>query len=100
MRVHAVGRRPLTRLVLCVALVVLLALLFSGSLAWCLTEAASLLALNRPLRLAAAPPAGRRTGRGGSPLGKEQRPVARHAVDRGWVRQRTWALPADLRRLW
>jgi type IV secretory pathway TraG/TraD family ATPase VirD4 len=36
----------------------------------------------------------------GSPLGKEQRTLARHAVDRGWVRQRTWALPSDLRRLW
>jgi type IV secretion system protein VirD4 len=38
--------------------------------------------------------------RAGSPLGKDQRSVARHAVDRGWVRQRTWALPSDLRRLW
>ncbi len=26
--------------------------------------------------------------------------LARHAVDRGWVRARTWALPSDLRRLW
>ncbi len=26
--------------------------------------------------------------------------LARHAVQRGWVRQRTWALPGDLRRLW
>ncbi|GEM_PF-1385383 len=154
MRVHAVGRRPLTRLVLCVALVVLLALLFSGSLAWCWTEAASLLELNGPMRLTAADAAHAmwhvlirggwsspasafptraeravapgawaygltggcfvallirgglglhrrmRTWRAGSPLGKEQRTVARHAVDRGWVRQRTWALPADLRRLW
>ncbi len=41
-----------------------------------------------------------RTWRAGSPLGKEQRTVARRAVDRGWVRQRTWAVPADLRRLW
>jgi type IV secretion system protein VirD4 len=38
--------------------------------------------------------------RSGSPLGKGQRSVARRAVDRGWVRSRTWALPADLRRLW
>lgn len=38
--------------------------------------------------------------RAGSPLGKDQRTVARRAVDRGWVHQRTWALPADLRRLW
>ncbi|MCW2685364.1 MAG: hypothetical protein JWR37_254, partial [Mycobacterium sp.] len=37
--------------------------------------------------------------RAGSPLGKEQRTIARHAVDRGWVRQRTWAYPSDLRRL-
>jgi len=41
-----------------------------------------------------------RAWRAGSPLGKEQRTVARRAVDRGWVRQRTWALPADVRRLW
>lgn len=41
-----------------------------------------------------------RAWRAGSPLGKEQRTVARRAVDRGWVRQRTWAVPADLRRLW
>ncbi len=41
-----------------------------------------------------------RTWRAGSPLGKEQRTVARRAVDRGWVRQRTWAVPADVRRLW
>ncbi len=41
-----------------------------------------------------------RSWRAGSPLGKEQRTVARRAVDRGWVRQRTWAVPADLRRLW
>jgi type IV secretion system protein VirD4 len=41
-----------------------------------------------------------RSWRAGSPLGKEQRTVARRAVDRGWVRQRTWAVPVDLRRLW
>jgi len=41
-----------------------------------------------------------RAWRAGSPLGKDQRTFARRAVDRGWVRQRTWALPADLRRLW
>jgi type IV secretion system protein VirD4 len=41
-----------------------------------------------------------RAWRAGSPLGKDQRTVARRAVDRGWVKQRTWALPADLRRLW
>lgn len=36
----------------------------------------------------------------GSPLGLNQRTLSRRAVDRGWVRQRTWALPGDLRRLW
>ncbi|HEU0251085.1 MAG TPA: type IV secretory system conjugative DNA transfer family protein [Solirubrobacteraceae bacterium] len=36
----------------------------------------------------------------GSPLGKGQRTLARHAVERGWVRQLTWALPSDTRRLW
>ncbi|MGA2164106.1 MAG: type IV secretory system conjugative DNA transfer family protein [Solirubrobacteraceae bacterium] len=41
-----------------------------------------------------------RAWRAGSPLGKEQRTIARRAVDRGWVRQRTWAVPADMRRLW
>jgi type IV secretion system protein VirD4 len=41
-----------------------------------------------------------RAWRAGSPLGKDQRTVARRAVERGWVRQRTWALPTDLRRLW
>lgn len=41
-----------------------------------------------------------RAWRAGSPLGKEQRTLARRAVDRGWVRQRTWAVPSDLRRLW
>jgi type IV secretion system protein VirD4 len=41
-----------------------------------------------------------RLWRGGSPLGKDQRTLARHAVEKGWVRQRTWALPSDLRRLW
>ncbi len=36
----------------------------------------------------------------GSPLAREQRTIGRRAVDRGWVRSRTWALPRDLRRLW
>jgi type IV secretion system protein VirD4 len=36
----------------------------------------------------------------GSPLGRDQHTLARRAVDRGWVRQRTWARPSDLRRLW
>ncbi len=134
--------------------VVALALMFSGVLAWCWTEAASLLELRGPMRLTrgdaahamwrlltrggwsspasafpthvereAAPAAwayalavlclltltGRagwhlyrrvRGWRAGSPLGRDQRTVARHAIDRGWVRQRTWALPSDLRRLW
>ncbi len=38
--------------------------------------------------------------RAGSPLGKDQRSLGRRAVERGWVRQRTWARPTDLRRLW
>lgn len=38
--------------------------------------------------------------RSGSPLGIEQRTVSRRAVDQGWVRQRTWATPRDLQRLW
>lgn len=41
-----------------------------------------------------------RSWRAGSPLGKEQRTLARRAVDSGWVRPRTWALPSDMRRLW
>ena len=41
-----------------------------------------------------------RDWRSGSPLGKGQRTLARRAVDGGWIRQRTWALPNDLRRLW
>ena len=154
MRVHAVGHRPLARLVICLAGIVRLALTLSGSLAWCWTQTASLLELNGPMRLpladaaramwhllirggwsspaSAFPTRGERaaapalwaygltggcfvvvvirgglglhrrtrTWRAGSPLGKEQRTVARRAVDRGWVRQRTWAVPADLRRLW
>ena len=153
MRVHAVGRRPAMRLLLCALGVLALAGLLSGGLAWCWTQTACLLSL-RAMRLpvsdaahamwqllthggwstpyqafptaaerAAAPGApayvivavcllallGRggwrvhrrlRAWRGGSPLGKDQRTVARHAVDRGWVRQRTWALPSDMRRLW
>ena len=153
-RVHAVGLRPVTRLFVCVAAVLLLAGVLSGALPWCWTQAACLLELRAPMRLPApdaaramwhllvrggwAQPAeafplrserasapgtwaygavavcflallGRggwrvyrrmRAWRGGSPLGKDQRSVARHAVDRGWVRQRTWALPADMRRLW
>jgi type IV secretion system protein VirD4 len=41
-----------------------------------------------------------RAWRAGSPLGKSQHSLARRAVDRGWVHQRTWALPTDLQRLW
>jgi type IV secretion system protein VirD4 len=41
-----------------------------------------------------------RRWRVGSPLGKEQRTLGHHVVERGWVRSRTWAVPADLRRLW
>jgi type IV secretion system protein VirD4 len=44
----------------------------------------------------------RRTGgwRSGSPLGKDAGTIAHAAVQRGWVRQRTWAQPGDLRRIW
>lgn len=37
--------------------------------------------------------------RAGSPLGRDPHSIGRRAVDRGWVRSRTWAAPADLRRL-
>ncbi len=154
MRVHAVGRRPVTRLLLCALGVLALAGLVSGTVAWCWTQAACLLSLHAPMRLPAGdaahamwqllvrggwstpyrafPTAAERAEapgapayvivavcllallgqggwrlyrrvrawRAGSPLGKAQRTVGRRAVDRGWVRQRTWALPADLRRLW
>jgi type IV secretory pathway TraG/TraD family ATPase VirD4 len=36
----------------------------------------------------------------GSPLGLEQLGVRRRAIERGWVRHRTWARPYDLQRLW
>ncbi len=42
----------------------------------------------------------RRRLRAGSPLGIEQGTLARRAVERGWVRQHTWAQARDLRRLW
>ena len=35
-----------------------------------------------------------------SPLAIQQGTIARRAVDRGWVGQRTWARPADLQGLW
>ena len=35
-----------------------------------------------------------------SPLAAQQGTLARRALERGWVAQRTWALPSDLRRLW
>jgi type IV secretion system protein VirD4 len=153
-RVHAVGLRPATRLLLCLAWILFFAGFLSGVLPWCWTQAACLLELHRPMQLPVADaaramwnlllhgdwskpvsafpaPAERvsapglwayvtvalccavligwsgwrlhrrlRGWRAGSPLGKDQRSVARHAVDRGWVRQRTWALPSDMRRLW
>ncbi len=40
------------------------------------------------------------TLRSGSPLSRRHNKLARLALDRGWVRQRTWATAADLRRLW
>lgn len=154
MRVHAVGRRPAMRLLVCSVGVLVFAGFISGVLPWCWTQAARVVSLHAPMRLpvsdaaramwrllmrggwstpyrafpsaaerAAAPGAPAyvlvaagllaflgwgawsvyrllRAWRAGSPLGKEQRTVARRAVDRGWVRQRTWALPADVRRLW
>jgi type IV secretion system protein VirD4 len=153
-RVHAVGHRPVTRLLLCVAGTLLLAGFVSGSWAWLWTQAARLLELRTPMRLPAgdgaramwhlllsggwsapanafptpaertsAPPAwaygvvavcllwlasytglrvyrGARAWRAGSPLGKGQGTLARHAVERGWLRPRTWALPSDAQRLW
>jgi type IV secretion system protein VirD4 len=154
MRIHAVGRRPAMRLLICSAVVLALAGLISGVALWCWTQAARLISLHAPMRLPAGdaaramwrlvirggwstpyrafPTAAERSAappvpayvlvaacllaflgwgvwrvyrrmhswRAGSPLGKEQRTLARRAVDRGWVRQRTWAVPADLRRLW
>jgi type IV secretion system protein VirD4 len=154
MRVHAAGRRPVSRLLGFLAVFGVLVFVFSGLAAWSWTQGACLLSLKGPMQLpkadaghamwhllthggwdspasayptgaerAAAPGAWAyaflglcslllfaRTGlalyrrvrawRSGSPLGKEQRTLARHAVDRGWVRSRTWALPSDLRRLW
>ncbi len=154
MRIHAVGRRPAMRLLICTVAVLALAGFVSGVAPWCWTQAARLISLHAPMRLpagdaaramwrlvmrggwstpyrafptaaerAAAPAAPAyvlvatgllallgwgvwsvyrrmRSWRAGSPLGKEQRTVARRAVDRGWVQQRTWAVPADLRRLW
>jgi type IV secretion system protein VirD4 len=154
MRVHTVGRRPATRMLICILGVLALAGFVSGVVPWCWTQAACLVSLHAPIRLpakdaaaamwrllirggwstpyrafptaaerAAAPAAPAyalvggvslvffcwaawrahrrlRSWRAGSPLGKEQRTVARRAVDRGWVRPRTWAVPADLRRLW
>jgi len=154
MRVHTVGRRPVTRMLICVLGVLALAGFVSGVVPWCWTQAACLVSLHAPIRLPAAdaaaamwrllvrggwstpyrafPTVAERTAapaapayalvggvslvffcwaswrvhrrlcswRAGSPLGKEQRTVARRAVDRGWVRPRTWAVPADLRRLW
>jgi type IV secretion system protein VirD4 len=51
-------------------------------------------------RIAVAVHARMRRWRSGSPLGLEQQTIGRHAVDRGWLIQRTWGTPADLRRLW
>jgi type IV secretion system protein VirD4 len=154
MRVHTVGRRPATRMLICILGVLALAGFVSGVVPWCWTQAACLVSLHAPIRLPAAdaaaamwrllirggwstpyrafPTAAERAGapaapayalvggvslvffcwaswrahrrvrswRAGSPLGKEQRTVARRAVDRGWVQPRTWAVPADLQRLW
>jgi type IV secretion system protein VirD4 len=154
MRVHAVGVRPSTRLLLAAAALLIAGGILTGAVAWCWTQAACLASLHPPIRLPAADAASamwrlllhggwstpgrafpgrleqdeapsvsayiivgilsltlaaraawllarRLAGwRAGSPLGKGQRTVARRAVEHGWVRQRTWALPNDLRRLW
>jgi type IV secretion system protein VirD4 len=154
MRVHAVGRRPATRVLVSAVAAILVTGLASGGIAWAWTQAARLLELQPPMRLptgdaaramwhvllrggwgvpasafpttaerGAAPGAWAyalvsacslalltrtawwvhrrlRSWGAGSPLGREPRTLARHAVDRGWVRQRTWALAADLNRLW
>ena len=42
---------------------------------------------------------GMRAWASGSPLGRRQGSVARQALDRGWVTERTWADARDLRRL-
>jgi type IV secretion system protein VirD4 len=65
--------------------------------AYVIVAVLSIALAGRTGRLLAAQLAGWRAG---SPLGKNQRSLARRAVERGWVRQRTWALPGDLQRLW
>lgn len=154
MRTHAAGMRPATRMLICLLIGALVSVMVSGVLAWCWTQAASLIELRGTIALsshdaahamwrlifhggwgdpaAAFPTAAERraapatwgyiltvlaavaiTARVGvlvylrtrswavgSPLGKSGRPVERYAVHRGWVRPRTWAQPADLRRLW
>jgi type IV secretion system protein VirD4 len=68
-----------------------------GALAYAAVAALVVLSIGAALRHAAGVLSRLRAG---SPLGIEQRTAARRAVDRGWVRQRTWATPRDLRRLW
>ena len=53
MRVHSVGRRPATRMLICLLGLVVLAGLVSGVLPWCWTQAACLLSLHAPMRLPA-----------------------------------------------
>jgi len=53
MRVHAVGRRPAMRLLICILGVLALAGVISGVLPWCWTQAASLLSLHGPMHLPA-----------------------------------------------
>lgn len=154
MKRRPLGLRPRTRLLLCSAILAVLAGILTGALPWGWTQAACLAGAHAPLRLPLGDAAGatwrlllhggwsnpaqafpraserlgapgawtylataavaavalgraswllrRRTGswRAGSPLGKEPGTLAHAAVDRGWVRQRTWALPDDLRRIW
>ena len=53
MRIHAVGRRPAMRLLICSVGVLTLAGFISGVLPWCWTQAARLLSLHAPMRLPA-----------------------------------------------
>jgi len=153
-RVHSLGLRPTSRLLLLTVASVVLIGIQRGGLTWLWSEAGCIASLRPPMRLplrdaasvtwrvllhggwstprsafptaserAAAPTASAYAaaavialivlGRGGwlaarhvagwrsgSPLGREPSSLARRAVERGWIRQRTWAAPRDLERLW
>lgn len=57
-RCLAVGHRPITRLLICAAGVVILAGFVSGMVGWCWTQIACLLELHSPMRLPLADAAG------------------------------------------